>query len=148
MSFKGSKVMFFCTCLLTFIGLFSGSVHASGNVYGADSTAYSAKSGALTHSGKDARWGYVAVHYRNGKPMRPFGTIIMPDKSVYHPLYGSRGTFYVEDTGDYGNVFDAWWIDFYFGDCSTCSKYDGTYDNYDRAVNYGTRTINYYYYTP
>jgi len=108
-----------------------------------DSTAYVAKKGSLTASGKAPSVGMCAMHTnvttRTGattKDVVRFGTPIYMDKSVN--VNGKlRSIFYVEDRGA-GNGRTKYWIDIYFG-----NKTNATYK---AAINYGIRKVSYYYY--
>lgn len=67
------------------------------------------------------------------------------NKAISHPLYGSRTTFTVEDSGNGWQVYGDIWLDFWWGFCSTCSSSDGVYNNYDRAKEFGVKTFDYNY---
>ncbi|MDD3417359.1 MAG: hypothetical protein PHY47_25765 [Lachnospiraceae bacterium] len=108
-----------------------------------DSTAYVAKSGALTASGKTPAVGMCAMHIdattKTGSTTSTkvkLGTTIYMDDSV--DVNGtSRSSFVVEDRGNPSNR-TTYWIDVYFGLNNTT--------NYNAAINYGVKTVSYYYY--
>lgn len=107
-----------------------------------DSTAYVAKSGALTASGKTPEVGMCAMHIdvttKTGSTTSTkvkLGTTISMTKSV--DVNGdSRSSFVVEDRGNPTNR-TTYWIDIYFGE-----KTDATYK---AAINYGVKTVSYSY---
>ncbi|GIN41538.1 hypothetical protein M3589_24050 [Heyndrickxia oleronia] len=98
-----------------------------------------------THSGKIPQWGYAAVHPVRGgtSPVIPFGSAVVFDTPVLHPLYGSRSSFQIEDTGDYGYNWSYNFVDIWFGFCTTCNDKDAFKDNYDYALNWGAPKKNY-----
>lgn len=108
-----------------------------------DSTAYVAKSGALTASGKTPTVGMCAMHInattKTGSTTSTkvkLGTTIYMDESV--DVNGtSCSSFVVEDRGNPSNR-TTYWIDIYFGLNNT--------SNYNAAINYGVKTVSYYYY--
>lgn len=108
-----------------------------------DSTAYVAKSGALTASGKTPSVGMCAMHTdvttKTGSTTNSkikLGTKIYMTKAV--KVNGtSYSSFVVEDRGAPSNR-TPYWIDIYFG-----VKND---TNYNAAINYGVKTVSYYYY--
>lgn len=108
-----------------------------------DSTAYVAKSGALTASGKTPTLGMCAMHIdattktgtTSSTKVKLGTTIYMEDKvNVNGTNYSS---FNVEDRGNPTNR-TTYWIDIYFGLHNTT--------NYNAAINYGVKTVSYYYY--
>lgn len=111
-----------------------------------DSTAYVAKSGALTASGKTPAVGMCAMHQNvttktgtTSKTTVKLGTTIYMNDSV--DVNGTTcSSFVVEDRGKPDNR-TKYWIDIYFGQYS--SKKDSTYK---AAINYGIQTVGYYYY--
>ncbi|WP_277679425.1 hypothetical protein [Gracilibacillus dipsosauri] len=135
-------------CLLTTPVLTSANVKIldTGSHENAKTTAYSLpqrdSNGGLTrtHSGKIPAWGMVAMQYR----ALPFGTSIYTNTPISHPVYGSRSSFKVEDSGPgvYGTQLDIW-----YGFCQSCDR-GGSYDNYDLAINYGVKYIDYTFITP
>ncbi len=108
-----------------------------------DSTAYVAKAGALTASGKTPELGMCAMHTdvttKTGSTSSTkvkLGTRIYMENSVN--VNGTNYTsFLVEDRGKPSNR-TKYWIDIYFGINNTT--------NYNAAINYGVKTVSYYYY--
>lgn len=108
-----------------------------------DSTAYVANSGALTASGKTPTVGMCAMHInattKTGNTTSStvkLGTTIYMEDSVN--VNGTNySSFVVEDRGNPSNR-TTYWIDIYFGLNNTT--------NYNAAINYGVKTVSYYYY--
>lgn len=108
-----------------------------------DSTAYVASSNALTASGKTPKIGMCGMHIdvttKTGKSTKSkvkLGTTIHMSKSV--KISGKEySTFVVEDRGGASNR-TPFWIDIYFGVNNST--------NYNAAINYGVKTVSYYYY--
>lgn len=108
-----------------------------------DSTAYVANSGALTASGKTPKIGMCAMHInvttKTGKTTKDIvrlGTTIHMSKSI--KISGKEySSFVVEDRGGASNR-TKFFIDLYFGLNNST--------NYNAAINYGVKTVTYYYY--
>lgn len=119
-----------------------GGARASTTKKDQDSTAYVAKSGALTASGKTPTVGMCAMHIdvttKTGSTTSSkvkLGTTISMDSAV--DVNGtSLSSFVVEDRGSPKNR-STYWIDIYFGE-----KTDATYK---AAINYGIKTVTYSY---
>lgn len=111
-----------------------------------DSTAYVAKSGALTASGKTPTVGMCAMHINvttktgeTSDSIVRLGEVIYMDNAV--DVNGrSLSMFVVEDRGNPSNRTD-FWIDIYFGQYENTSS-----DTYKAAINYGIKTVSYSYY--
>lgn len=108
-----------------------------------DSTAYVANSGALTASGKTPAIGMCAMHInvttKTGSTTSSkvkLGTTIYMEDSI-NVNGTSCSSFVVEDRGNPSNR-TAYWIDIYFG--------LNNKTNYNAAINYGVKTVSYYYY--
>lgn len=108
-----------------------------------DSTAYVANAGALTASGKTPAVGMCAMHVdvttKTGSTTSStvkLGTTIYMTNNV-NVNGTSCSSFVVEDRGRPKNR-TSYWIDIYFG-----QKTDATYK---AAINYGLKTVSYYYY--
>lgn len=108
-----------------------------------DSTAYVAKSGALTASGKTPAVGMCAMNTnvttKTGNTTSStikLGTKLYMNSSI-NVNGASCDTFVVEDRGAPQNR-TSYWIDIYFGINNT--------SNYNAAVNYGVKSVSYYYY--
>lgn len=110
-----------------------------------DATAYVAKSGALTASGKTPEIGMCAMHIdvttKSGSTSSTkvkLGTTIYMEDAV--KINGTDYlSFVVEDRGKPSNR-TTYWIDVYFGQNNSDKV------NYNAAINYGVQTVSYYYY--
>ncbi|MBD5545569.1 MAG: hypothetical protein HDR01_15335 [Lachnospiraceae bacterium] len=108
-----------------------------------DSTAYVAASGAKTASGKTPALGMCAMHINvtnktgsTSSSTVKLGTTIYMTKDV--TVKGTKySSFVVEDRGNPSNR-TKFWIDIYFGLNNST--------NYNAAINYGVKTVSYYYY--
>lgn len=111
-----------------------------------DSTAYVAKEGQVTANGKTPTIGMCAMYIKSttktgqtsDKIVR-LGTTIYMESPV--DVNGtSFSSFVVEDRGNPSNRTD-FWIDIFFG-----QYVDKNSDTYKAAINYGVKTVSYYYY--
>lgn len=111
-----------------------------------DSTAYVAKSGAQTASGKTPVIGMCAMDKDvTTKTGETTATKIKLGKRIYmEEAVNVNGTtlssFAVEDRGNPSNRTD-FWIDIYFGEFEDTSS-----STYKAAINYGIQTVSYFYY--
>lgn len=111
-----------------------------------DSTAYVAKEGAVTANGKTPDIGMCAMYIKSttktgqtSDSIVRLGTTIYMDSAV--DVNGtSLSSFVVEDRGNPKNRTD-FWIDIFFG-----QYVDKNSDEYIAAINYGVKTVSYYYY--
>lgn len=121
----------------------AGTYSTKVNKTNQDSTAYVAKSGSKTASGKTPALGMCAMHInattKTGSTTSTkvkLGTTIYMTKSVN--VNGTNySSFIVEDRGNPSNR-TTYWIDIYFGLNNDA--------NYKAAINYGVKTVSYYYY--
>ncbi|MGC6584855.1 hypothetical protein ACPV3A_07780 [Paenibacillus sp. Dod16] len=97
-----------------------------------------------TASGKIPAYGMVAVHPKvqgtHSNPIVPFGTMVLTEYYVEHPEYGPADYFTVEDIGDVNYSNSEYWIDVWYGFCTTCSRTDSTWDWFDEALYFGRQT--------
>lgn len=108
-----------------------------------DSTAYVAETGALTASGKTPSLGMCAMHInvttKSGSSSNTrvkLGTMLYMEECVV-VQDRNYSSLIVEDRGNPTNRTE-YWIDVYFG----LNKET----NYNAAINYGIKNVNYYYY--
>lgn len=107
-----------------------------------DSTAYVAKKGSQTASGKTPAIGMCAMHVNvttktgnTSKNKIRLGTTIYMTSSI--SIKGKDyNSFIVEDRGTPDNR-TKYWVDIYFGKNNT--------KNYNAAINYGVQTVSYYF---
>lgn len=122
----------------------SGNVKVSKN--NQDSTAYVAKDGDKTASNKTPEVGMCAMYIKSttktgstSDTIVKLGTTIFMNSAI--DVNGkSLSSFVVEDRGNPSNRTD-FWIDIYFG-----QYVDKNSPTYKAAVNYGIKTVSYYYY--
>lgn len=111
-----------------------------------DSTAYVAKAGQVTANGKTPEVGMCAMYIKSttktgstSSSKVKLGTTIYMDSAV--DVNGtSLSSFVVEDRGNPDNRTD-FWIDIFFG-----QYVDTNSATYKAAINYGIKTVSYYYY--
>ncbi|WP_020621038.1 hypothetical protein [Paenibacillus daejeonensis] len=112
-----------------------------------DVTAYVAPSGSLTYSGTTpSQYVTAAVHPKiGGSPNSglkfPYGAIITVGGNGVSTPGGFKSTFLVSDMGDVylNRGLSSAWFDIYFGVGSSPG-----HTNYDAAVNFGKKKVNYY----
>lgn len=111
-----------------------------------DSTAYVAKAGATTANGKTPEVGMCAMYIKSTtKTGQTSDSIVRLGTTIYMTeavdVNGtSYSSFVVEDRGNPSNRTD-FWIDIYFG-----QYVDKTSQTYKAAIQYGVKTVSYYYY--